>query len=177
LQRRNEITHMRWSDLDRREKWWNIPAEFTKTKVPYRVPITAEMLKIVREMEAAKLDPVWVFPRVAGNGPVPETNITRPFRELIEAAGIAHFVPHDLLHTATSQMTSMGISEFDIGKVRHHTSQGTWTSTSRYNHYRYDREKRQTLDLWNTRLLAIVSGNAPSSDVHELPYVNLSSRV
>ncbi|MGH9762536.1 MAG: hypothetical protein ACREAC_17080, partial [Blastocatellia bacterium] len=49
--------------------------------------------------------------------------------------------------------------------------------TKRAGQVSYDREKRQTLDLWNTRLLAIVSGNAPSSDVHELPYVNLSSRV
>jgi hypothetical protein len=32
--RRNEVSHMRWADLDRREGWWNIPAELTKDKAP-----------------------------------------------------------------------------------------------------------------------------------------------
>jgi len=168
VQRRNEVTRMRWPDLDRRENWWNLPAEFTKTKRPYRVPFTPLMLEIIREIEELKLDPIWVFPRTNGGGPVPETNVTRPFRTLIKNAGIAHFVPHDLLHTATSHMTAMGISEFDVGKVRHHTSRDSKTSTSRYNHYQYDREKRRALDLWNARLLDIVTGKSPTSNVVEL---------
>src|SRR5215472_5133524 len=46
-QRRNEVSHMRWVDLDRRECWWNIPAGLTKTKRPYRVPITPAMASII----------------------------------------------------------------------------------------------------------------------------------
>jgi len=158
MQRRNEVTHMRWPDLDRRENWWNIPAEFTKTKRPYRVALTVPMLAIIAEMEKLKLDLTWVFPRVAGGGPAPETNITRPFRKIIKAAGLAHFMPHDLLHTATSHATAIGISEFDVGKVRHHTFRDSKTSTGRYNHYAYDREKRQALEAWAARLEEIITG-------------------
>jgi integrase len=164
-QRRNEISRMRWVDLDRRENWWNIPAELTKTKRSYRVPLTPAVLDVIEEIEKLKLDPVWVFPRAAGGGPVPETNVTRPFRKLIQHAGIAHFMPHDLLHTVTSHMTAMGISQFDVGKVRHHTSRDSKTMTSRYDHYAYDREKRRTLDLWNARLLDIIAGRALASNV------------
>jgi integrase len=167
-QRRNEVSRMRWPDLDRREGWWNIPAELTKTKRPYRVPLTPAMLAIIDEVEKLALDPEWVFPRAGGGGPVPETNATRPFRKLIREAGIAHFMPHDLLHTVTSHMTSMGISQFDVGKVRHHTSRDGKSMTSRYDHYAYDREKRRALDLWNARLLDIVAGKAPESNVVEL---------
>jgi integrase len=167
-QRRNEVTRMRFADLDRRENWWNLPADLTKTKRPYRVPLTPAMLAIIEEMERLSLDPEWVFPRTEGGGPVPETNVTRPFRRLIKAAGIAHFMPHDLLHTATSHMAALGISEFDVGKIRHHTSRDSRTATSRYNHYQYDREKRRALDLWNARLLDIVSGKAPGANVIEL---------
>ena len=159
---------MRWADLDRREGWWNIPAELTKTKRPYRVPLTPAMLAIVEEMEKLALDPEWVFPRTEGGGPVPETNVTRPFRKMIKDAGLAHFMPHDLLHTVTSHMTAMGISQFDVGKVRHHTSGDSKSMTSRYDHYAYDREKRRALDLWNSRLLEIVSGKASASNVVEL---------
>lgn len=167
-QRRNEISRMRWVDLDRREGWWNIPAELTKTKRPYRVPLTPAMLAIIEAMEELALDPEWVFPRATGGGPAPETNLTRPFRKLIKDAGIAHLMPHDLLHTVTSHMTAMGISQFDVGKVRHHTSGDARTMTSRYDHYAYDREKRRALDLWNARLLDIVAGNAPASNIVEM---------
>jgi integrase len=167
-QRRNEVSRMRWSDLDRREGWWNIPAELTKTKRPYRVPLTPAMLAIIEDIEKLSPDPEWVFPRAEGGGPVPETNVTRPFRKLIKGAGIAHFMPHDLLHTVTSHMTAMGISQFDVGKVRHHTSRDSRTMTSRYDHYAYDREKRRALDVWSARLLDIVAGKAPASNVVEL---------
>jgi integrase len=170
-QRRNEVSRMRWADLDRREGWWNIPAELTKTKRPYRVPLTPAMLAIIEEMEALKSDPEWVFPRAGGDGPVPETNVTRPFRKLIKAAGLAHFMPHDLLHTVTSHMTAMGISQFDVGKVRHHTSHDSKAITARYDHYAYDREKRRALDLWNARLLDIVGGKTAVSNVVELAIV------
>ncbi len=78
---------MRWADLDRRERWWNIPAELTKTKRPYRVPLTPAMLEIIEEIEKLSLDPKWVFPRAEGGGPVPETNVTRPFRKIIKTPG------------------------------------------------------------------------------------------
>jgi integrase len=167
-QRRNEVSRMRWADLDRREGWWNLPAELTKTKRPYRVPLTPAMLVIIEELEKLEFDPEWVFPRAGGGAPVPETNVTRPFRTLIRDAGIAHFMPHDLLHTVTSHMTAMGISQFDVGKVRHHTSHDAKTMTSRYDHYSYDREKRRVLDLWNARLLDIVAGKRQASNVVEL---------
>ena len=167
-QRRNEVSRMRFADLDRREGWWNIPAELTKTKRPYRVPLTPAMMNIVEEIEALSLDPEWVFPSAKGGAPVPETNVTRPFRRLIKNAGLAHFMPHDLLHTVTSQMTAMGISQFDVSKVRHHTSWDSKTMTGRYDHYAYDREKRRALDLWNGRLLDIVAGRGAASNVVEL---------
>jgi integrase len=47
------------------------------------------------------------FPSAAGGGPVPETNVTRPFRRLIKDAGIAHFMPHDLLHTRRPSLGPM----------------------------------------------------------------------
>src|SRR5262249_50072833 len=102
--------------------WWNIPAELTKTKRPYRVPLTPAMLAIIEETE--KL-------------------------------AYGH-----LLH-----VTGMGISQFDVARVRHHTSSGSKTSTARYDHHTYDREKRRALDLWNARLLDIVAGKKPEPNV------------
>jgi integrase len=169
VQRRGEVQRMRWPDLDRREGWWNIPAELTKTKTAYRVPITPAMSAILDEIEQAKLDPLWVFPAASGKTFIPETNLTRPFRQIVKDAGIVGFRAHDILHTCTSMMAARGISEFDIGKVRHHAMAGDKkTSSARYNHYRYDAEKRRTLDLWDARLFEIVNGKRTGSNVIEL---------
>jgi integrase len=169
VQRRGEVQRMRWPDLDRRENWWNIPAELTKTKTAYRVPITPAMTAILAEIEEAKLDPVWVFPAASGKTFIPETTLCRPFRRAVRSAGIVGFVPHDILHTCTSMMAARGVSEFDIGKVRHHATTGDKkTSSARYNHYQYDAEKRRALDIWNARLFEIIEGKAPASNVVEL---------
>jgi len=39
-QRSNEIKHMRWQDLDLKEKVWTIPGEFTKNGKSHRLPLT-----------------------------------------------------------------------------------------------------------------------------------------
>ncbi len=110
-QRRNEISRKRWMDLDRRENCWNIPTELTKTKRPYRVPLTPAMLAIIDKIKELSLDPVWVFPRTAGGGPVPETNVTRPFRRLVRNTAIAHFTPRPAAH---SDQPHDGYGDFTI---------------------------------------------------------------
>ena len=55
-------------------------------------------------------------------------------------------------------MTAMGIAEFDVGKIRHHTFRDSKTSTGRYNHYAYDREKRLAMEAWAIRLEEIIAG-------------------
>jgi integrase len=169
VQRRGEVMRMRWSDIDRREKFWNIPAEFTKTKTPYRVPLTPAVMNILAEIEKADLSPVWVFPAASGKTFIPESSLTRPFRQIVKDAEIVGFVPHDILHTTTSLMAAMGITEFDIAKVRHHAPAGAKkTSSARYNHYQYDSEKRRALDLWSRRLFQIIEGKPAASNVIEL---------
>ena len=79
--------------------------------------------------------------------------------------GFAHFMPHDLLHTVTSHMTAMGISQFDVAKIRHHTSHNSNTMTSRYDHYAYDREKRAALAAWGARLEEIIGTRAECANV------------
>jgi integrase len=123
------------------------------------------MLAIIKAIENLSLDLEWVFPRAGGGGPIPETNATRPFRKLIKDAGLAHFMPHDLLHTVTSHMTGMGISQFDVGKIRHHTSNDSKTTTSRYDHYAYDREKRAALVAWGARLDEIIGARSEHPNI------------
>jgi integrase len=71
---------------------------------------------------------------------------------------IDHFVPHDLQRTATSMMTSLGISEFDVSKALNHTVQSV--TNKHYNHYSYDKEKQKALGVWERKLTTIIIGKS-----------------
>ena len=71
---------------------------------------------------------------------------------------IDHFTPHDLRRTATSMMTSAGISEFDVSKVLNHTVQSV--TNKHYNHYSYDKEKQKALRIWERKLTTILTGKS-----------------
>jgi integrase len=162
-QRRNEIVKVERSHVDRREHWLNVPAEITKTKFPYRIPLSAPAVEIIDRAWERQDRPRWLFAKVGGGGPMSETKIRKCFIRVTNAAGIKDFRPHDLVHIATSGMTAMGIDPHIVRKLRHHTDGET--STDRYDHYRYDREKRQAVEAWARRLMEIITGKKDLKNV------------
>ena len=50
-------------------------------------------------------------------------------------------------------MTSMGISRLVVSKILNHVEQGV---TRVYDRHSYDKEKREALDAWATRLEEII---------------------
>jgi integrase len=117
----------------------------------------------------------WVFPSSKGQ-PITPRSISRAIRN--NSGGIssdspkhtppygdffkiAHFTPHDLRRTATSMMTSLGISEYDVSKVLNHTIQTV--TNKHYNHYSYDKEKQKALGVWERKLNSILTGKRQKS--------------
>jgi integrase len=161
-QRRNEIVKVERPHVDRREHWLNIPPEITKTKFPYRIPLNAPAIEIVNRAWS-RHNHDWLFPQKFGGGSMSETKIRKCFVRVVKAAGIKDFRPHDIVHVATSGMTSMGVDPHIVRKIRHHTDGET--TTDRYDHYRYDREKRAALDAWGRRVMEIVTGKKAQKNV------------
>lgn len=82
-------------------------------------------------------------------------------RGLATILGVEPFTPHDLRRTAATHMEEIGISPFIIGHVLNHVSATRASVTSRvYARYNYDKEKREALNLWASRLVAILEGGA-----------------
>jgi integrase len=162
-QRRNEIVKAERPHLDRREHWLNIPPDITKTKFPYRIPLNGPAIEILQGAWT-RHNHEWLFPKQFGGGPMSETKIRNCFVRTRDRAGLKDFRPHDLVHVATSGMTALGIDPHIVRKIRHHTDGET--TTDRYDHYRYDREKRQAIEAWGRRLMEIVTGvKAPENIV------------
>ncbi len=160
-QRRWEISHMRWQDIDTDVNWWTIPGEFAKNKKSHRVPLTKTALEIIMALPKKKdgededqdAESDWVFPSPTRKGQF-INNIQKAKQRVDEKAKVKDFVLHDLRRTASTYMGEEGVPENIIGKLLNHTE----TSVTRlYNRHRYDKEKREALEKWEQRLKKILS--------------------
>jgi integrase len=68
-QRRDEVAHMAWSDLDLERRRWILPRELTKAERVHEVPLNNLAMEIIRECPQLG---TWVFPanRVESKNPV-----------------------------------------------------------------------------------------------------------
>ena len=152
--RGGEVINMRWADLDLDGRWWTIPAEHSKNKLPHRVPLSKLALAIVKPLKDAK-----------PHGAVYALSGARGKRQRAEAAkrlNLSDFRGHDLRRTAASHMASAGIPRLVIGKVLNHVERGV---TATYDRHSYDAEKRAALDAWARKLTAILKGSRKGANV------------
>ena len=170
-QRKGEVSQAEWSEIDLKNKWWTIPKERSKNERIHRVPLSPMAIDIFKQAKTLSGGSRWVFPSSKGL-PVTPRSISRAIRNNSEQSNgnrkhtppygdffkIDHFVPHDLRRTATSMMTSLGISEFDVSKVLNHAVQSV--TNKHYNHYSYDKEKQKALGVWERKLTTIITGKS-----------------
>jgi integrase len=154
-QRVSELRLMHWNDTDLETGWWTIPANIAKNGLAHRVPLSASAQDILQSLQAATGSTSWVFPspRRQGN---PFINIRKSALRL-QAHSKVGFIPHDLRRTAASYMTSLGIPRLTVSKVLNHAESGV---TKVYDRHSYDAEKRQALDIWGRKVMALVLGEA-----------------
>ncbi|MDD5720076.1 MAG: tyrosine-type recombinase/integrase [Candidatus Krumholzibacteria bacterium] len=127
--RRGNVLTMRWQDVDLAAGRWTIPADQTKSRKPYCVAIPPGAATILqRRLEAAGGNP-WVFPSAATGEPL--QSVKRPWRRILELAGIGDFKVHDLRHNCASLLARSGAGLSVIGRQLGHANPQT---TSRYVH-------------------------------------------
>jgi integrase len=143
---------MRWEDVDLATSWWTIPAHIAKNGLAHRVPLNAAAHDLLQRLQVTAANP-WVFPspRLPQR---PVKNVHTPAEQLEARSGVA-FVLHDLRRTAASSMTSMGIPRLVVAKVLNHVEPGV---TKVYDRHSYDAEKRQALEAWGRKVMALVTG-------------------
>lgn len=145
---------------------WTIPAEKSKNKLAHRVPLSTLAIEILAEIGKLSRDSRWLFPSPAGDRPMTGRAVNHAVLRVRDKLGVGdNMRPHDLRRTAASEMASMGVSRFNIGRVLNHSEPGV---TKIYDRYGYDLEKRQALEVWARRLEEIISGKTPASNVTEL---------
>ena len=109
---------------------WSKPASTTKQRKIHRVPISQDMVAIVRQRKlVVPKENVWLFPGDAIGKPVRE--VRRFWLKIRQEADLPDVRIHDLRHTFASLLVSGGASLEVIGRLLGHSQMQT---TQRYAH-------------------------------------------
>lgn len=168
-QRRSEVVKTKWDEFDLEKREWTIPVERIKTRKrkkkskvgAHLVPLSDLVLSLLCEIKELSGESPYLFPSSRTGRSIDPAAITRALRRAQDEKNENRlkidefFTVHDLRRTATTGMTSIGISRFDVGRVLNHEEEG---STKIYDKYNYFIEKRDVLDRWGRKLEAIISG-------------------
>ena len=148
-QRIGEITGMTSEELDLKRNVWTLPADRSKNGHAHAVPLTELAVELIGNPPRGR-----VFARDLDH--LPQT--VYRFKDKFTVKG---WTPHDLRRTCCTQLAELGVAPHVIGHVvNHRTTTKAGVTNAIYNRYDYASEKRGALELWASRLQAIIAGGA-----------------
>jgi integrase len=180
-QRKSEVAEARWSEFDLARKLWVIPAERMKADAAHIVPLTDDVIAILKSLPRFKRGD-HVFSTTFGQTPVNgfskgkgrlDRRMLRSWRALARARGedrrkaeIDSFVIHDIRRTMRTGLSALPVPDLVRELVIAHSKPGLHKV---YDQFAYVDEKRQALDLWAARLRSIVAPLPASDNVIRMP--------
>ena len=158
LQRRNEVSGMRWSELDLKAKTWTLPENRTKNKQEHIVPLPNAAMAILETLPRGT-DLVFT---TTGRAPIAGFGkCKRRLDALIaEESGspIASWRFHDLRRTGASKMPRFGVDLPTVEKLLNHTSGSFGGVVGTYQRHSFLDEKRDALERWAAFLDRLTDG-------------------
>jgi integrase len=166
-QRRDEVSSMRWSELDIDNGEWAVPAARSKNGVENRVPLTSEATNIIQaQLRIDGSD--FVFP--SGRNPMTRSfsGFGKSKARLDRISGVTDWRLHDLRRTAASGMARYQIAPHVVEKLLNHVSGVLGGVAGVYNRFGYDAEKRHALETWEAHIKDITEGTKTADNVVRL---------
>jgi len=152
-QRRNEVTSMRWADLDLEAAAWSIPAALTKNGVTHVVPLVPEVLQILKSVP--RVDNHLLFPARSSEGRA-FSAFSKSKERLTSLSTVTEFTLHDLRRTVATRMASLGIAPHVIERLLNHVTGTLGGVAGVYNRFKYREEVRAALVLWAAHVRQVV---------------------
>jgi integrase len=154
--RRSEAGELSWSEINKDEQVWELPAERAKNGQACNIPLSSQAWDLIQAQPQIAGCP-YVF---TSNGTTAVNNWDKVKHRVSVKAGIAadSWRLHDLRRTAASGMQKLGIQVPVIEKALNHTS-GTFRGiVGRYQQHDYRDEIRVAFQRWADRVDEIVGG-------------------
>ncbi len=146
-QRVGEVTGMRRDELDLKHRIWNLPGARTKNGYPHSVPLSELAMSIIE--------------RGKGGPSVSPRAVAKTIARAQERFNLQPWTAHDLRRTALTGMAKLGVAPIVLGHIANHrTTTKSGITLGVYVHHAYEKEKREALELWASRLQGIIAGGA-----------------
>ncbi|MFC1458062.1 tyrosine-type recombinase/integrase [Microvirga arabica] len=145
-QRRDEVAHMRWSEID--GDLWTIPRERYKNGRANTVPLTEQVQSILASLPRSG---DYVF---TTTGRAPISGFSKAKAAIDRACGVTGWRLHDLRRTARSLMSRTGVSSEIAERVLGHAMTGV---AGVYDRHGYVSEKRDALQKLAAQIGRIVA--------------------
>lgn len=162
-QRESDIAECRWSEIDLKKRLLVIPAARYKSDADHVVPLSDPVVRLFKSLPTFKSGD-YVFSTTFGKKPVngfskPKLRLDAAMLAVLRGVDAqaeleAPFVLHDIRRTMRSGLSALPIEQHIRELVIGHTQPGLHKV---YDQHRYIDEKRNALDLWAARLMAIVT--------------------
>lgn len=162
-QRREEVTGLQWSELNRADRLWRLPGDRTKNGEPTTVPLS--------DLAMAELDRVakgdkWpkrgrVFATSKGEAFTAHSKGKAKLDATIAADGgdpLPAWRLHDLRRTLATGLQRLGV-RFEVTEaVLNHVGSARAGVAGVYQRHDWKQEKRDALDAWGRHVSACLSG-------------------
>ena len=175
-QRRDEVAGLLWAEIDQSKRQWLLPGARSKNGLPNLIPLAAPAMAIVADLPFIKSDAGFVFTTtgetaVSGFSKVKarlDASMLDLLRNEAGEAGaspddiaklsVAPWTLHDLRRTLATGCQRLGFPVEVTEAVINHVSGTRAGIVGVYQTYRYEKEKREALDVWGRHVLAVVAG-------------------
>jgi integrase len=166
-QRREEVTGMRWNEVDFDKSEWIIPRERSKNFAAHAVDLAPACVEILQALPR-KSNLVFTT-----TGETPLSNHAKvrqryaakmQSRRNVESAKagcapllIAHWTVHDLRRTVATGMSALGTPPHVVEAILNHRSGSLGGLVGVYQHYQHRAERKTSLFDWADHVLTITS--------------------
>jgi integrase len=162
LQRRNEVSGMKWGELNLAEATWTLPASRTKNASEHIVPLPGAAMAILETMKETRFANADHAFTTTGKSPISGfAKLKLQLDRLVEAENGEPIAPwrfHDLRRSGASKMPRLGVALPTVEKVLNHTSGSFAGVVGVYQRHDFANEKRAALEAWAAFLARLTSG-------------------
>jgi len=158
-QRRNEITKLRWSEIDFDKALLTLPPARTKNKRTHELPLAPQALAILKRWTAhgvrGKTNDGLVFDAVGWD--LRKKKLDKAILANRDGKPMPHWTLHDLRRTCATGLAELGVLPHLIECILNHLSGFRSGVAAIYNRNRYLPEMREALVKWADHVDAITA--------------------
>jgi integrase len=183
--RRDEVAGMNWAELDLDAGLWSLPGERTKNGRDHRVPLTPSAIGLLDRMGVAAIkaglgyqDSDLVFSTTGTTPPSCWSKAKRALDNRMKATLGSRFKDwrlHDLRRTCATGMEDAGIATHIVETALNHVSGAKAGIVGVYQRAEHREAVRRAFELWERRVLAIVSGGDAGNSANVIPFAKAAN--